>query len=179
MIPGRVPTRDGTRLLALDELAEVLASPERAELFIGGVVDEADEVAVLYRGSLDPLLVPLAWFAPPGDGTAPDFGDLAVNDFGQTVRFGAYEAAADAILYEHDANFRRRARRRLRETERGFGPSLRRLRLQKGVARDDFPGISAKQVARLERGESGKPRPATLAALAARLGVRPEEIEEY
>ena len=176
----RVLVREaGVHLLPAEELVEVFASPRRDELFVGGVVNVQDEVVVLYRGSMEPLLVPTSWFAPAGDGTAPDFADFSIDDFGQTVRFGPYEAAADAILYEHDADYRRRARKRLRETDRSFGASLRRLRLQKGVRRDDFPGVSDKQVARIERGETGKPRPATLAKLAARLGVRPDEIEEY
>ena len=165
--------------LPLEELAEVFASPNREELLIGGVVDLQDEVVVLYRGNMEPLLVPTAWFEPSGDGVRPDFGDFAVADFGQTVRFGDYEATAEAILYEFDAEYRRRARRRLREADRTFGGSLRRLRLQKGVRRDDFPGLSEKQVARIERGEISKPRASTIAALAKRLGVRPEEIEEY
>lgn len=170
---------DGTSLLPLEELAEVLDSPRRDELFIGGVVDRQDRVVVLYRGTLEPLLVPAGWFTPSGNGTAPDFGDFEVTDFGQTVRLGDYEASVDAILYEHDAEYRRRARKRERATDRSFGACLRRLRLQKGVARDDFPGVSDKQIARIERGETGKPRAATLAAIAGRLGVKPEEIEEF
>lgn len=170
---------DGTSLLPVEALAEVLDSPRRDELFIGGVVDGQDRVVVLYRGTLEPLLVPADWFTPSGNGTRPDFDDFEVTDFGQTVRLGDYESSVDAILYEFDAEYRRRARKRERETDRSFGACLRRLRLQKGVARDDFPGVSEKQIARIERGETGKPRAATLAAIAARLGVKPEEIEEY
>ena len=176
----RVVVRSGgTSLLPVEELAEAFAAPHRDELFIGGVADTQDEVVVLYRGSMEPLLVPFAWFEPSGTGTAPSFADFSVADFGQTVRFGEYEAAADAILYELDPEYRRRARKRLREQDRSFGACLRRLRLQKRVAREDFPGVSAKQVARIERGETGRPRASTLAAIAARLGVRPEEIEDY
>ncbi|HEU4454988.1 MAG TPA: helix-turn-helix domain-containing protein [Longimicrobium sp.] len=176
----RVLVQDGeVHLLPLEELAEVLASPRREELFIGGVVNRQDRVVVLYRGTLEPLLVPADWFTPSPNGTAPDFEDFEVTDFGQTVRFGDYEATGEAILYEHDAEYRRRARKRLRDTDRSFGACLRRLRLQKGVDRDDFPGVSEKQIARIERGETGRPRASTLAAIAGRLGVRPEEIEEY
>jgi helix-turn-helix protein len=170
---------ESTNLLPLEELVEVLASRRRGEFFIGGVVDKQDEVVVLYRGNMEPLLVPTSWFEPSGNGVRPDFDDFGVTDFGQTVRLGEYEAAADAILYEFDAGYRRKLRRLRHEEDRSFGACLRRLRLQKGVARDDFPGVSEKQIARIERGETGRPRAATLAAIAARLGVRPEEIEEY
>ncbi len=60
-----------------------------------------------------------------------------------------------------------------------FGGCLRRLRLQKGVGRGDFPGINMKEIARIERGEIKKPHAATVKAIARKLGVEPEEIEEY
>jgi DNA-binding Xre family transcriptional regulator len=168
-----------THVLRLEELAEVFASPNRDEFFIGGIVDRKDGVVVLYRGNMEPLLVPVTWFEPSGNGVEPDFTDFEVTDFGQTIRLGPYEAAGDAILYEFDLEYRRRARKRLRATARSFGACLRRLRLQKGVLRDDFPGVSEKQIARIERRETGRPRAATLAKIASRLGVQPEEIEEY
>jgi len=167
------------RLLPTRELLEVLASPDRADRFIGGAVAENTESVVLYRGTLDPVVVPKAWFVPRPKGPKPDFGDLEVIDFGQTVRLGEYEAASDAILYEFDPAYRRRARRLRIDQDRSFGGALRRLRLQKGLSRSDFPGISAKQVARLERGESGKPHSATLKILADRLGVAPADIASY
>lgn len=168
-----------TNVLPLEELAEVFASPNRDELFIGGVVDRQDRVVVLYRGNMEPLLVPATWLEPSGNGVEPDLTDFEVTDFGQTIRFGPYEAAGDAVLYEFDPQYRRRARKRLRATDPSFGACLRRLRVQRGVRRDDFPGVSEKQIARIERGETGKPRSATLSRISDRLGVRPEEIEEY
>jgi DNA-binding Xre family transcriptional regulator len=168
-----------THVLPLEELAEVFVAPHRDELFIGGIVDRQDGVVVLYRGNMEPLLVPASWFEPSGNGVRPDFADFEVTDFGQTVRLGPYEASGDAILYEFDPEYRRRARKRLRATDNSFGACLRRLRLQKGVRRDDFLGVSEKQIARIERGETGKPRAATLAKIASRLGVQPEEIEDY
>ena len=53
------------------------------------------------------------------------------------------------------------------------------LRVQKGLGRGDFPGITEKEVARLERGEVKKPHAGTLEALAERLGVAPDEIATY
>jgi hypothetical protein len=44
--------------------------------------------------------VPLSIFTPSGDGTVPDFADFAPIDYGHAIRFGRYEAAADAIFSE-------------------------------------------------------------------------------
>jgi Helix-turn-helix domain len=173
-----VAVEEGVRLLPPDELAEVLASPNRDDLFIGGSVDAADRVLVLYRGNLESLVVPLAWFARPG-GPRAEINDFEVTDFGQTVRLGQFEAAADAILYEFDVEARRRAKQRSIEKDASFGGSLRRLRLQRGLRREDFDGISAKEIARIERGEVERPHADTIEKLAARLGVRPEELETY
>ena len=173
-----VAIEEGVKLLSPDELAEVLASPQRDDLFIGGAVDAADRVLVLYRGNLEPLVVPLAWFARAG-GPRAEIDDFEVTDFGQTVRLGQFEAAADAILYEFDVEARRRAKQRSIEKDATFGGALRRLRLQRGLRREDFDGISAKEIARIERGEVEKPHTDTIGKLAARLGVRPEELETY
>ncbi len=167
------------RLLPTGELLDVLASPDRDDHFIGGAVAEDTGSVVLYRGNLEPVVIPKAWFAPRRKGSKPDFSDFEVIDFGQTIRFGEYEAAADAILYELDPDYRRRARQRRIKEDTSFGGSLRRLRLQKRISRTDFPGIGAKEIARIERGEVEEPHASTLAALARRLGVRSSEIESY
>jgi len=167
------------RLLPLDELADVLADPRRADFLIGGVVDEAAGALVLYRGDLEPLAVPMDWFRPTGTGTRPDFGALEFRDYGLTVGLGPYEASSDAILYEFNERYRRRARARSLDEDESFGGSLRRLRVLKGLGRDDFPGLSARTVARLERGETEKPQGRTLEVLCRTLGVTVEEITTY
>lgn len=169
----------GVRLLPVEQIVEVLSSPSRADLFIGGAAAPSYKSVVLYRGDLSPLVVPASVFKPTPGGPRPDFARLEVVDFGQTVRLGDYEAAADAILYEVDADYRRRAKRRLVERDRSLGGALRRLRLQKGVARSDFPGLSAKEIARIERGEVDRPHAATIELLAKRLGVLGAEIGSY
>jgi hypothetical protein len=90
-----------------------------------------------------------------------------------------YEAATEAILYEFDRDFRMRERQRRIEMDPSFGAALRRLRIQKGVPRSGFPGISEKEVARIERGEVSRPHAATLRVIADRLGVAPAEIETF
>lgn len=174
-----VSADEGVRLLPTEELADVLGSPNREDLFVGAAVAPADAAVILYRGSLEPLVVPLRWFRARPGGPKPDAASLAITDSGQTVRLGDYEAATDAILYELDGSYRRRAKKQELERDRSFGGALRRLRLQKGVRRTDFRGLTAKEVARIERGEVKKPQQRTLAALAKRLGVPPHQIASY
>jgi Helix-turn-helix len=169
----------GVYLPDLDEMKEILAAPNREDLLIGGAADAVNEIVLLYRGNLQPVIVPFAWFGRRGAAPVPDFRDLEITDHGQTLRLGAYEASTDAILYAYDPVYRRAAKERLVEQDSSFGGALRRLRLLKGVARSDFPGLSEKQIARIERGEIRKPHGTTMAAIAERLGVDPSEISSY
>ena len=127
-----------------------------------------------------PLTVPFSAFEKSGDGTRPDFNELSVIDCGQTVQLGDYEAAVDAILYEYDPEYRRRiTKQRLRE-DQSFGASLRRLRKQRGLRREDFePDLSAKTLARIEQGKVKRIHNKTFNALAKRLSVEPEDIETF
>jgi len=104
---------------------------------------------------------------------------LAFTDFGHTIKLGEYEASADAILYEIDADYRRMLNKERQQNERSFGASLRRLRLQKRLKRSDFSPLAAKTVARIERNEIAKPHGKSLEILARRLGVAVDEIETY
>ncbi|MCK5795558.1 MAG: helix-turn-helix transcriptional regulator [Deltaproteobacteria bacterium] len=166
-------------LLPVEALVEVLEQTNRGDFCIGGAIDSDHGMAVLIRGSLDTLSLPLSMFEPSGDGPRPDFDDFEVIDFGQTLRFGTYEASFDAVLYEVDEDYRRRIHKKRRAEDRRFGASLRRLRLQRGLSRDDFPGVSAKSIARIERSEERRPHDKTLQKIAQRLGVTVEEIESY
>lgn len=166
-------------LLPLAELAEVLACEEASDLCIGGIVDQVAGVVALYRGDLSSVMAPLSSFASDGAGIEPDFSRFSVTDFGRTLCFGTYEAAFDAVLYERDASYRSRLKARRLAEDRSFGACLRRLRLQRGVAREDVPGVSAKTIARIERGEVARPRRRTLDALSRALGVAPDEIEQF
>ncbi|MEX0701921.1 MAG: helix-turn-helix transcriptional regulator [Planctomycetales bacterium] len=163
-----------------DQLAAALHAANRSELFIGGSVDPSSRTVTLWRGDLEPLTVPFSAFEKSGDGTEPDFDRFAVTDFGQTVRLGDYEAGTDAILYEFDAGYRRRIARERRESERSFGASVRRLRKQRGLRRDDFgPEVAAKTIARIEQGKVQRVRTKTLETIAKRLRVKPVDIESY
>lgn len=163
-----------------EELAEVLDAENRADLFIGGFVNEANETITFWRGNLESLTVPFSAFEKSGDGTEPNFDTFSVIDYGQTVKLGDYEAAVDAILYEYDPEFRRATSKKRLQEERSFGASLRRLRKQQGLRREDFePDVAAKTVARIEQGKVTRIQKATLEALAKHLAVEPEEIESF
>lgn len=174
-----VSADEGIRLLPTEELADVLGEANREDLFIGVAAAPADAAVVLYRGNLEPLVVPLTWFCTRPGGPKPGVVDLAITDSGQTVRLGKYETAGDAILYEFDAAYRRRAKQREMERDDSFGGALRRLRLQKGLSRTNFDGITAKEIARIERSEVKRPHLRSVAILAKRLGVPAREIRTY
>jgi hypothetical protein len=175
-----VVVRDGGwRLLPAEELAQAVSAENAADLIIGGVVDHEAGVVRFIKGDLDSLLVPIVTFRVTPHGPKPDLDAMQLTDCGQTVKLGEYEAAADAILYEHEPSYRKRVKARRRRQDGSFGGCLRRLRLQQGVRRDDFPGISAKEIARIERSEIRKPHAATIKIVARKLGVEPAAITEY
>jgi hypothetical protein len=176
-VVGEVPQ---FKMLPTEQLAEVLSLPlpERRDLCIGGVVDELNGTLALTRGDFETITVPLSIFRPSGN-AAPKFRSLAVDDYGQTIRFGSYEATVDVVLYELDSDYRRRVNMRRRQEEQSFGAALRRLRTQRGLSREDFSGLSAKTIARIERDEVEAPHGRTLTILAKRLGVSPQEIATY
>ena len=174
-----VVTGPPASFLPLDQLGDVLESDRRQDLAVGVLVSSDREAVILIRGHFDRIAVPWSWFRPTPHGLAPDFGDVEVIDNGLTIRLGRYEAAVEAILYEFDRDFRARERQRRIEMDPSFGAALRRLRIQKGVPRSGFPGISEKEIARIERGEVSRPHAATLRAIADRLGVEPADIETF
>jgi hypothetical protein len=169
-----------TKMLPKDQIREVLSGNKdlSKDLFIAGLADVEFGFLTLIRGDFDSMTVPLSIFRP-SDKTKPDFRRLALDDYGHTIRFGAYEASAHHVLYAADAAYRKRINAKRREEEKGFGPSLRRLRILKGFTQGEFHGIALKTIARIERGEVDKPQGRTLAAIAKTLGVNSEEIESY
>lgn len=175
----RVLSRDDVRLLPEEVLAEVLESDERDDRFIGVMVDSEDQAVILYRGNLEQVVEPFSAFPVRSSYPEPDFTDVEVTDFGQTVRLGEYEASTSAILYEVDADYRKRYKANLVECDETFGGSLRRLRLQRGLKRGDFAPLDPKTIERIELNKSPKPHGKTLAIIAERLGVSPQEIETY
>ncbi|MGE3637374.1 MAG: helix-turn-helix domain-containing protein [Pirellulales bacterium] len=166
--------------LSSEELGEVLGAKNREDLFIGGSVDKDSQTVNLWRGTLDSIVVPFSAFPVSGDGTAPDFDDFEVIDYGQTIRFGEYEAASDAILYEYDPKYRRRKKKERTESEQGIGASIRRLRKQRGLRREDFATVcDAKTIARIEQGKGHAIRQKTLVGIANVLEVTSDDLATY
>lgn len=166
-------------VLPPEELAEAMSSQNRKDLAVQGTIDDESRTLTLWRGDLSKLVVPLSAFERASDVETPDFGDFAITDCGQTLRFGRYEAAFDSLLYEFDPHYRRELQKKRQKSQQGFGASLRRLRKQRRLSRDGFPPLPAKTIARIERGEVAKPRGRTLGILAKRLGVDQEEIGSF
>jgi hypothetical protein len=165
--------------LAPREMFEVLTLPDAKKYIIGGLVDQQTCTLTVYRGDLGTVTVPLSVFKPSGVGLEPDPTAFSVIDGGQAIRMGRYEATADVIFYEGDPDYRRALRDRRKEGERGLGPALRRLRIQRGLRQTDFGDVPAKTMARIERGEIAKPQRRTLAAIAEKLGVSSQEIGAF
>ncbi len=170
---------EGFHWLSKAEFVQTIVMADAPARFIGGSVDLKARTLTLLRGDITAVVAPFSIFPPSGDGTAPDFTRLKLIDFGRTIALGDYEASADAILYEIDPDYRRTLRKQRQQNEKTFGASLMRLRKQRRLKRSDFAPISLKEIARIERNELAKPHAKTLALLALRLDVRPEEIESF
>jgi len=166
-------------ILPTEDIIAVFRAPNRRDLCIGGTVVPESGTLILVRGDLDTLLVPLSAFQPSATAVRPDFADFEVIDSGQSLRFGQYEASVDAVLYEHDSDYRRRLKAQRRSEDGGLAASIRRLRLQKGLRQEDFGEVTAKTVARIENGEVKRPQRATLAVIATRLGVEVGKLGEW
>ncbi|HLJ10800.1 MAG TPA: helix-turn-helix transcriptional regulator, partial [Planctomycetaceae bacterium] len=166
------------RMLPAKQLAEVLASESRGRLFIGGIVDKSTKTLTLIRGDLRQFVLPLSFFRTAGP-SVPNFDRFKLGDYGQGVIFGDYEASTHSVLFGIDPEYRRWFNRQRVKNEQGFGSSLRRLRLLRGLSRNNFPGVAAKTIARIERGETEKPHGKTLRLIAEALNVEPDDIESY
>ncbi len=160
------------------ELAEVLHARHPEDYVVAAHHYAREDQLVLWRGDFSTLLVPLSTLRERAHRRF-NARKLRITDFGRTLAFGTYEVSVDAILYERDPAYRRRANARRRDQDTSFGGCLRRLRILRGVGRDEFPGLSSKTIARIERGEVEKPHARTLRTLAEVLDVKPGEIESY
>lgn len=168
-----------TTVLKKHELDEIWNLPDRRDRFIGGTVDEDSKTITLWRGNFESITVPFDAFGPTANGVRPDFKRFSVLDYGQTLKFGEYESDAAPVFYEYAADFRKRLKQKRLAEEKTLGASIRRLRRQRRMTRNDFGEIDGKTIARIEHGRTKTPRAATLEAIARALGVRREELSEY
>jgi DNA-binding XRE family transcriptional regulator len=177
--PHLLAASDARVLLASPELETVVTSSVRADRFIAVAFDRGSKAIVLHRGNLDRVVVPLAWFANAASDAAADPLALDIIDCGQTVKLGSFEAATDAILYEFDDEYRRAVKQRTIAQDDSIGGSIRRLRLQKGLTRDEFPGVTAKSIARIERGDVLQPHSRTVERIARALAVSVRDLGSF
>jgi hypothetical protein len=161
------------------EMQEVFKAPDRKDRFVGGIVDDETKNVALWRGDLSSFVVPFSAFEPTANGIKPDWDRFSVTDYGHTLKLGHYEAASDAVLYEYDEDFRRRQNAKRRAEEKTLGASIRRLRKQKRLTRNDFPGVDPKTLARIERNEVARPQAKTLSLIAKRLEVQPSKLGTF
>ncbi|HWE87262.1 MAG TPA: helix-turn-helix transcriptional regulator [Terracidiphilus sp.] len=168
-----------TTVLKKEELAEIWNLPDRRDRFIGGTVDEGSKTITLWRGNFESITVPFDAFHPTANGVRPDFKRFSVLDYGQTLKFGEYESDTEPVFYEYAADFRKRLKQKRIAEEKTLGASIRRLRRQRRMTRDDFGDIDGKTIARIEHGQTKTPQAATLEAIARALGVRRDELGEY
>ena len=75
------------------------------------------------------------------------------------------------LLMQVDPVFRREFRRRTWAQQRDLASRIRHLRKLRRARREDFPGLTAKTIARIERGEIKMPQRETLRLIAIHLGV--------
>jgi hypothetical protein len=169
----------GYSWLPLEELMTVVTNKDAADRFIAGAADSLSQTVALVRGNRMTVVVPFSFFHESGNGMRPDFQRLSITDYGLTVAFGDYEASADGILYEFDPAYRHKLNKHRQEHEQTFGASLRRLRLQRRMTRNDFAPLTAKTIARIERGEVSRPHGKTLETIAQTLGVSADQIESF
>lgn len=97
----RVVGRPGAFILEGGEILVALGAENRASLIVGGFIDWEEGHVELWAGDLDrEYVLGMSEIAPSGDGIRPNFHKVAVTDSGHTVKFGDYEAAADALIEE-------------------------------------------------------------------------------
>lgn len=176
---GFLASADDTSLLNRIELREVLQAPNRNELFIATRYLDVFDCVVFFTASLDQIVIPRSWFEASLSIKNVDLRRTCPVDHGQTVVVGNAEIAVDAILYDFDPDFRRKARKRRRDNDKSIGGSIRRLRLQRGLRQAEFPGISRREINRIERGQVKKPHQSRLSTIADRLGVSPAELASF
>lgn len=92
-----------------DQLIPAITAKDSGDRIIAGSVMLSGGYCYLVRGNMETLRVPLSFFNPSGNGTAPDFTKFAIDDYGHSILFGEYGVSVDAILYEFDPDYRARA----------------------------------------------------------------------
>jgi hypothetical protein len=168
-----------SKLLPKEELSEVFKLEDREDRFIGGTVDKKSGTVTLWRGNFQSISVPFTAFPSTANGIHPKFDKFSVIDYGDALRFGEYESATEAVLFEHAPDFRQRLKQKRLANEQSLGASIRRLRKQRRLTRSDFGSVDLKTLARIENGEVQSPHTSTLKEIATVLGVPLDDLSSY
>ena len=71
---------------------------DQQHLIVKGFVDFSRKEVVLFRpNKAETIVVPFSFFMRAK--TKPDFNDMSIIDYGNTVKFGECEAESSTILY--------------------------------------------------------------------------------
>jgi hypothetical protein len=99
-------------------------------------------------------------------------GDFELNESGSCLHWdeGDVDLNLDGIRYYVDPKARREQDKASREEAARYAGAIRALRDEHQLAQTDIPGLTERQVRRVERGES-TPRSGTLVKLAAAHGM--------
>jgi hypothetical protein len=89
------------KVLSASEMVDVqtLTSIEKQKYIVAGYVDFIYKYVMLFRADGVGVRVPFTVFTPSAN-CSPNFEELDIIDYGQTVKLGKYEAAADFLLEE-------------------------------------------------------------------------------
>lgn len=84
-----------------EQIEEIQTSDNAENLVIEMFVDHDEQKIILFFGGTTEQYgaeYSFDVFEPSGNGTIPDFTDAEIIDFGQSLRFGKYEAAVDSLF---------------------------------------------------------------------------------
>lgn len=171
--------RDHLMTLKQDEMMTVLNKPmsTRSIRALGIQVFKDLGILKIVRGNFSTLIVKMDSLSVNGQGLLPDFDDIEIIDFGNAIRFGAYESSMRGLLYENDRQYRLERKKQRFGNERSFGACLRRFRLQKKLNQTDFYNVSEKTIRRIEGGEI--PKTVTKNKILAELGLAEDDLLTY
>ena len=155
-------------------LCDALTAGQSARI-VGAVPDLALAAVTFFRADLSAVCVPGPWFEQNGGTGTANINSLQIEDDGTMIRLGPRRWQAHDVIAAFDANFRRTLRRLELIQSDSLGGLIRRTRKQLRLAREEFPGIDAKTIARIERNEIVNPQRETLRLIAQTLGL-PVEI---
>ena len=158
-------------------LCEAIHAAESARL-IGAVPDLALAALTVFRADLSAICLPAHWFEQSGDNGLNDIRALKLEEDGSVVKIGSRRWQSHQIISSFDANFRRTLRRLELTQNDSLGALIRRTRKERRLGREEFPGIDAKTIARIERNEIMRPQRETLRLIAQTLGIPVEQLME-